>query len=99
MSRTRLPALLLCCGLASLAGADDAPVLALHCDEWINLGEGFAQEVGDPALAAWLSERDITCEGVERFTFPDAGSARRDGCLLREMDPTDAVQLHHVICD
>lgn len=99
MSRIRLPALLLCCGLASLAGADDAPVLALNCDEWIDLGAGFAQEVGDLVLAEWLEERDVTCEGIERFTFPDAASARRDGCLLLELDPTAAMQLHNVRCD
>ena len=99
MSRTRLPALLLCCGLASLAGADQAPTLTLNCDEWINLGEGLAQEVGDPALADWLVARDITCEGIERFTFPDIVSTRRDGCLLRELDPTQATQLLNVICD
>ena len=99
MSRTRLPALLLCGGLASLAGADQAPALALNCDEWINLGEGFAQEVGDPVLADWLAARDLTCDGIERFIFPDSASARRDGCLLLELDPTHAMQLHNVICD
>lgn len=99
MSRTPLPALLLCCGLASLASADDAPALTLNCDEWINLGEGFAQEVGDPALADWLAARDITCDGIERFTFTDLASAHHDGCLLLELDPTEAMQLHSVICD